>query len=69
MDRAITEFRLALQLDPESAPAYWHLGAALADRGAFDEAADALRRSVQLDPGNADARHDLDTVLAMRAGR
>jgi spermidine synthase len=63
MEDAIGEFRQALQLDPGSAAAYWHLGAALASRGSVREAIESLRRSVQLDPNNLQARHDLEVML------
>ena len=66
IDQAIAEFRLSLQLDPESAQTLWHLGAALASKGEFEEAAALLRRSVQRDPTNKDAQHDLDTVIALQ---
>jgi Flp pilus assembly protein TadD len=65
MDDAIAEFREALRLGPDSAPTHWHLGAALAYRGAREEAVEHLRRSVQLDPSNPAARHDLDAVLTL----
>jgi Flp pilus assembly protein TadD len=51
-------------LEPGSAPAHWHLGAALAYRGARDEALEELRQAVQLDPNNPLARQDLDAVLS-----
>jgi Flp pilus assembly protein TadD len=55
-----------VQLDPESAPSHWHLGAALAETGARAEAAAHLQRSVDLDPTNKFARDDLNAVLAVR---
>ena len=60
---AIAEFRAALRLDGNSSATHWHLGAALAARGARQEAVEHLRRAVELDPGNADARNDLMAVL------
>ena len=57
---AITEFREALRLDPDSATAHWNLGVRLASP---QEALDHLRRSVQLNPGNGQARYDLATSL------
>ena len=62
-DAAIAEFRAALRLDRNSSATHWHLGAALAARGARQEAVEHLRRAVELDPGNADARNDLMAVL------
>lgn len=69
MDAAIAEFREAVRLEPESAQTHWHLGAALASRGAVDEAVEHLRTSVRLDPNNQDAQHDLTTVLALQRAK
>ena len=66
IDQAIAEFRLSLQLAPESAATLWHLGAALASKGELEEAAQVLRRSVQRDPTNKDAQNDLDTVISLQ---
>jgi spermidine synthase len=66
IDQAITEFRQALQLDPDSAQTLWHLGAALASKGELEEAAALLRGSVQRDPTNKDAQNDLDTVISLQ---
>lgn len=60
VEEAITEFRAALRLEPDSATAHRNLGAALASP---EEALDHLRRSVQLDPNNGQARYDLATAL------
>jgi tetratricopeptide (TPR) repeat protein len=69
MDQAIAEFRLSLQLDPDSAETLWHIGAALASKGELQEAEQFLGRSVQLDPTNPNAKHDLDTVIDLRQQR
>jgi tetratricopeptide (TPR) repeat protein len=69
VDAAILQFRQGLRLDPDAAGTHWHLVAALAERGALQEAEEHLRTSVQRDPGNEAARHDLDAVLALRAQR
>jgi len=64
MREAILLFRKAVEIDPNSAPSHWHLGAALAQTGAREEAIRHLQRSIDLDPGNHDARADLDAVKA-----
>jgi Flp pilus assembly protein TadD len=61
-ERAVSEFREALRLSPDSAAAHWQLGKALASRRE-GEALDHLRRSVELDPANHAARYDLATAL------
>jgi len=65
MDEAISQFREAIRLEPDSAVTHWHLGAALAATGARREALEHLRRSVELDPTNAFARNDLNTVAGL----
>jgi tetratricopeptide (TPR) repeat protein len=62
---AIPEFRRAVALDPNGAPAHWHLGAALAETGGDPaEAIAELRRAAELDPGNGDLESDLGMTLA-----
>ena len=67
LDQAIVEFREAVGLDPDSGPAHWHLGAALASQGgAHVEATAHLARSVELEPGNSRALSDLGLILAVQ---
>ena len=66
MTDAIEAFRMAVRLDPDSAPGHWHLGAALATTGARQEAISHLQRSVDLDPTNQYARADLEQLIAAR---
>jgi tetratricopeptide (TPR) repeat protein len=61
---AIVMFRRAVELGPDLALAHWHLGAALAEAGARDEAIGHLQRSIELDPANHNARADLDALRA-----
>ena len=60
---AITEFRQALQLDPNLPVTYRNLGAALASHGEREEGIDNLRRAVELDPANAQTRYELASTL------
>jgi tetratricopeptide (TPR) repeat protein len=64
MSDAIVAFRKAVEIDPGSAPSHWHLGAALAQTGARDEAIGHLQRSIDIDPTNRYARADLDALRA-----
>jgi Flp pilus assembly protein TadD len=69
MSDAIVSFRKAVEIEPNSAPSHWHLGAALAQTGARDEAIGHLQRSVDLDPSNQDARADLAALTAASSAR
>ena len=66
MSDAVIAFRKAVDIDPNSAPSHWHLGAALAQTGAREEAIGHLQRSIALDPNNQYAQADL---AALTAGR
>jgi len=67
---AIREYRLALalvgDLPRSEALILRNLSAALASRGRWDEAEDALRRGVERDPANADVLVNLAIALARR---
>ena len=67
-ERAVAEFRLALQIDPRSARAHWRLGSALAAGGAIGDATDHLRQSIALDPTNAEVHTGLANLL-IRVGQ
>jgi TolB-like protein/tetratricopeptide (TPR) repeat protein len=49
-DEAIASFRKALEINPNDAMAWRHLGRILFRQGSFDEAIEPLRRAVRLDP-------------------
>lgn len=58
-DRAIEHFRRAASAKPPRAEFYYHLGLALAEKGAGKEASVALKRAIEIRPdfpGAADAR-------------
>jgi Flp pilus assembly protein TadD len=69
MEEAIELFRTALRFDSDSAVSHWHLGAALAQTGAREEAIGHLQRSVDLDPTNQYARNDLAAVVSASSER
>lgn len=58
-EEALTEARLAVQLDPESARARFTLARLLAEQGALDGAREEARRALRLDP----QLPGLDTLL------
>ncbi len=67
-DEAITQYRKALEINPNFAEAYNNLGAALASRGQFDEAIASCRKALAIEPNNADFYSNLGMALA-GAGR
>jgi serine/threonine-protein kinase len=61
---ALQFYRLAVGLRPSSPVAWIHLGAALYERGATDDAIAALRESLRLNPDDAAAYSNLGNALA-----
>lgn len=59
IDRAIAEYRLALQLNPNLQYAYDGLGKAYASKGLFNKAISYFKRAVNLDPKSAVAHCNL----------
>jgi tetratricopeptide (TPR) repeat protein len=49
-DEAIAEYRKALELDRDFAPAHWHLGWAYQEGGRLEEGVAAARQALALDP-------------------
>jgi tetratricopeptide (TPR) repeat protein len=64
LDEAIMEYQKGLQSDPNFAPAYSPLGAALEERGRFGEAITAYQKAVQLNPSDLAALNNLAWLLA-----
>ncbi|MEP7364126.1 MAG: tetratricopeptide repeat protein, partial [Acidobacteriota bacterium] len=60
VDKAISDFRKAIQLDPKSAEAHLWLGIALRKQGSNEEARQALEKSVALNPARAWAKQQLE---------
>lgn len=67
LDAAIGHFRTAIAADPAHAAAHLGLGNALAARGRFAEAQEALMRAVAIAPTLAEAQASLGAVL-LRTG-
>jgi tetratricopeptide (TPR) repeat protein len=65
-NEAVSEFREALQMRPDSVQAHNNLGIALASLGRIDEAIDQFRQALTLRPDFEDAQRNLTTALARR---
>lgn len=52
-EQAITDFNLALQENPQSAPAYFGLAVAWEDKGDYDKAKEYYSKAIALDPRSA----------------
>jgi tetratricopeptide (TPR) repeat protein len=63
---AVEKFRLALEVKPDSIPAWIDLGSALGEMGEPDEAIVAFERAVELAPGNETALFNLGVLLSRR---
>jgi tetratricopeptide (TPR) repeat protein len=59
-DKAIVDFRKAIQLDPKSSEAYLWLGLALRKLNSNDEARQAIEKSIALNPARAWAKQQLE---------
>jgi tetratricopeptide (TPR) repeat protein len=61
---AVTALRRAIEIDPEHAHSYYHLGVVLHRQGKLDEAIAALRKVIELDPKlAANAYTELGMIL------
>lgn len=66
--RGIRLLQILEKLEPENPHLHFNLGAALSDKGKFDEARVHLHQAIQLDPDHIDARTTLGLTFA-RQGR
>ena len=63
---AVRHFAIAAAMQPDSAPAYFNLGAALTVAGRVDEALAQYRRALKLQPEYAPALNNLGAILFRR---
>lgn len=63
---AVSALKRALALDPNLAPAHFHLGMALKDLVRLDEAETAFRDALRIDPSYAEAHRNLGELLQDR---
>ncbi|MEM9594964.1 MAG: tetratricopeptide repeat protein [Acidobacteriota bacterium] len=66
--RALAEYRRAVEADPGDPVAHQALGKALAERGEIEDALGHYLEAVRLSPDSAELRHDLGSLYE-RAGR
>lgn len=66
LDRALGEYGLAIEIDPEYPRSYLNMGALLAEAGRLEEAAGAFERAVEVDPDYVAARVNLAMVHIQR---
>jgi superkiller protein 3 len=69
LDDAIAEYKNALRLNADYAPAWRNLGAALFNQGNTPRAIEAFQRALILLPGSADAHYVLGLALLRLPGR
>ena len=63
MDEAITEFRKAIEIQPDDAEAHNDLGITLQAKGQLDEAIAEYRKALQIQPDDADGHCNLGIAL------
>ena len=68
-DRAIAANQRALQANPETPNAHYHLGLIYKVRGELIRAAAFIQRALEVDPADQDARYWLDKLPAMTAAQ
>lgn len=64
--RALTQYREAIEHDPQDARAFWGLGRAYYHLGEYDKAIAAYQKALQIDPSNDIAQADLGCIYLLR---
>lgn len=64
-DRAIVEYRRALQINPGNALMYYNIGTCYAKKERYDKAINALGKAIQTDPNFVMAYYQLGTVYLL----
>jgi superkiller protein 3 len=64
LDKAIVEFKKAIELDPKHSRAHNNLGNALHDQGKVDEAVAAYQKALAIEPQDALGHNELAWLLA-----
>lgn len=64
-ERAITAYQKAIQVDPETPNAHYHLALIYKERGELTRAAAFFQRSVEVNPADEDAQRWLDRLTPL----
>jgi tetratricopeptide (TPR) repeat protein len=68
LEKAVTEFKTAIKLDPKAYKAHYNLGLAYEQKGLIPEAVQAYERTIGINPKYTDAHYNLGNIYA-RTGR
>jgi len=63
LERAVSSFTKALQINPDYAEAHYNLGNALRDLGKLEEAVSSFTKALQINPNYAQAHNNLGNAL------
>ena len=66
LEQAAGTYAIALEHDPDYAPAHDNLGITLQEQGRVDEAVESHRKAVKLQPGNAVTHNNLGKALILK---
>ena len=67
LERAVTEFKIAIQIEPRWAIPYYNLGSVYGNMGELNQAIHAWERATQLDKDFAKAHYNLAVTYAVKA--
>ena len=66
LDKAIAQFKTALEINPNYPEAHYNLGAVLGQKGQLDKAIDHYQKAVEINPNLAEARNNLGLALVQK---